>query len=81
MEKYDRDVEQKQHELDVLKVCISHFMLVSKRSARARARTLYPPPRPPYTPPTIALAMLAMNHFRVASSLFFKARRKAKLLI
>ena len=22
MEKYDRDVEQKQHELDVLKVCI-----------------------------------------------------------
>ena len=23
MEKYDRDVEQKQHELDVLKVCIS----------------------------------------------------------
>ena len=35
MEKYDRDVEQKQHELDVLKVCISYFMLVSKRSVRA----------------------------------------------
>ena len=50
MEKYDRDVEQKQHELDVLKVCISHFMLVSKRSARARARTLYPPPPPPLHP-------------------------------
>ena len=27
MEKYDRDVEQKQHELDVLKVCNSYFML------------------------------------------------------
>ena len=44
MEKYDRDVEQKQRELDVLKVCISYFMLVSKRSACARA--LLSPPTP-----------------------------------
>ena len=51
MEKYDRDVEQKQHELDVLKVCISCFMLVSKRSVRAGgsiitegSATLYPLP-------------------------------------
>ena len=53
MEKYDRDVEQKQHELDVLKVCISYFMLVSKRSVRADgsiitegSATLYPLPPP-----------------------------------
>ena len=53
MEKYDRDVEQKQHELDVLKVCISYFMLVSKRSVRAggsiiteESATLYPLPPP-----------------------------------
>ena len=53
MEKYDRDVEQKQHELDVLKVCISCFMLVSKRSVRAGgsiitegSATLYPLPPP-----------------------------------
>ena len=53
MEKYDRDVEQKQHELDVLKVCISYFMLVSKRSVRAGGSiitegnaTLYPLPPP-----------------------------------
>ena len=53
MEKYDRDVEQKQRELDVLKVCISYFMLVSKRSVRADgsiitegSATLYPLPPP-----------------------------------
>ena len=57
MEKYDRDVEQKQHELDVLKVCISYFMLVSKRSVRAggsiiteRSATLYPLPPPQLRP-------------------------------
>ena len=56
MEKYDRDVEQKQHELDVLKVCISYFMLVSKRSVRAGgsiiteggATLYYLPPPPPH---------------------------------
>ena len=45
MEKYDRDVEQKQHELDVLKVCISYFMLVSKRNARALSTLPHPPSR------------------------------------
>ena len=29
MAKYDRDVEQKQHELDVLKVCITGFPIWS----------------------------------------------------
>ena len=57
MEKYDRDVEQKQRELDVLKVCISYFMLVSKRSVRADgsiitegSATLYPLPPPHWDP-------------------------------
>ena len=78
MEKYDRDVEQKQHELDVLKVCISCFMLVSKRSVRAggsiiteRSATLYPLPPPPLRP----------NWGGGAPSLFRKARRNAKPLI
>ena len=79
MEKYDRDVEQKQHELDVLKVCISCFMLVSKRSVRAggsiiteRSATLYPLPPPPQLRP---------NWGGGAPSLFRKARRNAKPLI
>ena len=78
MEKYDRDVEQKQHELDVLKVCISCFMLVSKRSVRAggsiiteRSATLYPLPPPP----------IETQLGGGAPSLFRKARRNAKPLI
>ena len=78
MEKYDRDVEQKQHELDVLKVCISYFMLVSKRSVRAGgsiitegSATLYSLP-PPLRP---------NGGGGGAPSLFRKARRNAKPLI
>ena len=77
MEKYDRDVEQKQHELDVLKVCISYFMLVSKRSVRAGgsiitegSATLYS--LPPHWDP--------MGRGG-APSLFRKAGRNAKPLI
>ena len=79
MEKYDRDVEQKQHELDVLKVCISYFMLVSKRSVRAGgsiitegSATLYPLPPPIET---------QLGGGGGAPSLFRKARRNAKPLI
>ena len=78
MEKYDRDVEQKQHELDVLKVCISYFMLVSKRSVRAGgsiitegSATLYSLPPPP----------IETQWGGGAPSLFRKARRNAKPLI
>ena len=74
MKKYDRDMEEKQRELDKLKVCISNFMLVSKPSARASALFTLPPP-------PIALAMLAIDHLRVDPSLFPKARRNAKPLI
>ena len=76
MEKYDRDVEQKQRELDVLKVCISYFMLVSKRSACARA--LFSPPTPPPPPRLIALAMLAIDHFRVALKPLFQSEAKSE---
>ena len=80
MEKYDRDVEQKQHELDVLKVCISYFMLVSKRSVRAGGSIITEGSAILYSlpPPSIETQLGGGGG---APSLFRKARRNAKPLI
>ena len=79
MEKYDRDVEQKQHELDVLKVCISCFMLVSKRSVRAGGSIITEGSAILYSlPPSIETQLGGGGG---APSLFRKARRNAKPLI
>ena len=77
MEKYDRDVEQKQHELDVLKVCISYFMLVSKRSVRAGGSIITEGSATLYSLPPPIETQLGGG----APSLFRKARRNAKPLI
>ena len=80
MEKYDRDVEQKQHELDVLKVCISYFMLVSKRSVRAGGSIITEGSATLYSlPPSIETQWRGGGGG--APSLFRKARRNAKPLI
>ena len=79
MEKYDRDVEQKQHELDVLKVCISYFMLVSKRSVRAGGSIITEGSATLYSlPPSPIETQWGGGG---APSLLRKARRNAKPLI
>ena len=79
MEKYDHDVERKQHELDVLKVCISYFMLVSKRSVRAGGSIITEGSATLYSlPPSIETQWRGGGG---APSLFRKARRNAKPLI